>query len=191
VREGKKIQLVDLVIRAGDVVTTRARALRVRDQDISALPGMPRSTSDENPAARLPPPEEFLAVDDTPGCADFLRFGAELRRSPERYDGQWACWVRLRVPVVAGEPVRATSRAAVPLDMVNLIGIEVEDALHAGAINPDVTGHVFRPPVGEWVALTGNTFYGLGVGHGMSMGVMTDEVGVFGVTSTSQIVQPY
>jgi hypothetical protein len=189
IREGKKIQVVDFVVRTGEVVNTRARALRIRDRDIRDLEGMPQSTTDENPSARLPRPEELRAVDQIPGCADFLKFGAELRRSFEPIDGAWACWVRLRVPVVAGEPVRATSRAAIPLDMVNLIGVEALPK--AGAINPDVTGHVFRPPVGEWVALTGHTYYGQAVGHGMSMGVMSDEDGVFGVTSTSQIVEPY
>src|SRR3954451_12774826 len=34
IREGKKIQVVDLTVAAGDVVTTRARALRVRDCDV-------------------------------------------------------------------------------------------------------------------------------------------------------------
>jgi acyl dehydratase len=45
IREGKKIQLVDLTLSAGDVVTTRACALRIRDRDVGPLAGMPRSTS--------------------------------------------------------------------------------------------------------------------------------------------------
>jgi len=49
----KKIQLLDLVISARDTVTTRARALRIRDRDVT---GLPVSTSGSNPAVSLPPP---------------------------------------------------------------------------------------------------------------------------------------
>ena len=56
--------------------------------------------------------------------------------------------------------------------------------------NPDVTGHLTRAPVSEWIALTGHTYYSHGVAHGVSMAVMSDEAGVFGVTSTSQILEP-
>src|SRR5947209_19167344 len=39
IREGKKIQVVDLTVTAAEVVTTRARALRIRDLDVSTLAG--------------------------------------------------------------------------------------------------------------------------------------------------------
>ena len=188
-REGKKIQLVDLDIVAGDTVTTRARALRIRDQDVTGLPGLPVSTTEENPAAELPPPDALDAVEPRPGMAEFLRSGAELRRTTEAIDGVHLVWFRLRVPVVAGGAVRATSRAALPLDIVNLMGVDL-DPTRATSINPDVTGHLCRAPVGEWVALTGHTYYSHAVAHGVSMATMSDQDGVFGVTSTSQILQP-
>lgn len=188
-REGKKIQVVDLTVAAGEVVTTRARALRIRDLDVRDLEGMPASTTDHNPVHSIPPPEGLTAVDDREGVADFLRYGAELRRTFEPIDGIHAAWCRLRVPVVAGEPVRATSLAALPLDLVNLMGVAL-DPTRASSINPDVTGHLSRAPVGEWVALVGGTHYAHAVGHGVSIATMSDEAGTFGVTSTSQILQP-
>ena len=188
-REGKKIQVVDLSVVAGDTVTTRARALRIRDQDVQDRPGLPASTSADNPSATLPPPAALAGVEHHDGVADFLRYGAELRRSVEPIGGVHAAWVRLRVPVVAGEDVRATSRAALPLDLVNLLGVHVHPTV-ATSINPDVSGHLSRAPIGEWVALTGHTYYDHGVAHGVSMAAMSDGVGVFGVTSTSQILQP-
>ena len=188
-REGKKIQLVDLGISAGDTVTTRARALRIRDRDVTGLSGLPVSTNGANPAAGLPPPESLAAVDLRPGVAEFLRTGAEMRRTTEPINGVHAVWCRLRVPVVAGEPVRPTSRAALPLDIANLIGVTF-DPSRATSINPDVSGHLCRTPVGEWVALTGHTYYAHDVAHGMSMAVMSDAEGVFGLTSTSQVLDP-
>lgn len=190
VREGKKIQVVDLAVRTAEVVTTRARALRIRDRDVTALAGLPASTSAVNPSAALPPPEQLAGVDHDEGVADFLRFGAEMRRTVEPVDGIHAVWCRLRVPVVAGEAVRAASRAALPLDIVNLLGVTGLDTGVATSINPDVTGHLCRGPVGEWVALTGHTYYSYGTAHGVSMAVLSDADGVFGVTSTSQILDP-
>lgn len=192
IREGKKIQVVDLVVTTDEVELVRARALRLRDADLTGLEGMPAPTSHLNPSATLPPPHEMEGVDHHPGVADFLRLGAELRRSVEPIDGQHAAWVRLRVPVVADEPVRTTSRTALPMDCVNLIGLagRGDPPMRASAINADVTAHVVRAPVGEWVALTGHTYFAHDVGHGLSQAVMSDGEGVLGVTSTSQLVQP-
>jgi hypothetical protein len=187
IREGKKIQVVDLSLIAGDVVTTRARALRLRDRDLTGLAGLPSSTTASNPVASLPAPGELAGVEHREGVAEFLRSGAELRRTEAPIDGVHAVWCRLRVPVVAGEPVRPTSRAAFPLDLVNMIGVDI-DPSSASSINPDVTGHLSRAPIGDWVALTGNTRYDHAVGHGVSMAVMSDAAGTFGITSTSQIL---
>ena len=189
IREGKKIQIVDLTLTAGDTVTTRARALRIRDLDISALDDMPESTSAVNPSSHLPPPEELPSVEHLPGVADFLRHGAEMRRTTEPIDGVHAVWCRLRVPVVEAEPVRASSLAALPLDIVNLLGA-MFDPTRVTCINPDVSGHLSRGPVGEWVALTGHTYFSHAVAHGVSMAVMSDEAGPFGTASVSQILQP-
>ncbi|MBV9042629.1 MAG: thioesterase family protein [Acidimicrobiia bacterium] len=187
VREGKKIQVVDLLIRAGDEATTRARALRIRDRDVAGIDGLPISTSALNPSASVPPPEELSGVDQIPSAPAFLKRACELRRTLEPVDGVHVVWTRLRLPVVAGEPLRAASRAAVPLDLVNMMGVRL-DKRRVTSINPDVTGHLCRAPVGEWVALTGHTYYSHDVAHGVSMAVMSDEAGVFGVTSTSQIL---
>jgi hypothetical protein len=189
VREGKKIQVVDLTVVADDIETTHARALRIRDLDLTPYDGVPVSTSTANPAALLPPPERFESVEHREGVAEFLQTGAELRRTVGPIDGMHAVWCRLRVPVVAGEPTRASSRAAVMLDLVNLLGVDL-DRSQATSINPDVSGHMSRGPVGEWVALSGNTYYSPTTGHGVSTALMSDEAGVFGTTSTSQIVQP-
>lgn len=186
-REGKKIQVVDLAITAGDEMTTRARALRIRDRDVAGVDGLPISTSDVNPSTTVPPPQELSGVEQIPSVPAFLKHACELRRTLEPVDGVHVVWTRLRIPVVAGEPVRAASRAAAPLDLVNMMGVRL-DKRRVTSINPDVSGHLCRTPVGEWVALTGHTYYSHDVAHGVSAAVMSDEVGVFGVTSTSQIL---
>lgn len=190
IREGKKVQVVDLDVSCDDVAYARARALRVRDEDLRPhdAPGIPRSTTRADPATLLPPPDELPSVADLPGVAEFLRTGVEFRRSVGREHGVSGIWLRLLVPVVEGEPVRTTSRAAIPMDLVNLIGLDFDPSRFT-AINPDVSAHVNRPVEGEWVGLVGNTYVANTVGHGFSMATMSDRTGVFGVTSTSQIVQ--
>jgi hypothetical protein len=127
-------------------------------------------------------------ADDHDG-SEFPAVSAELRRTRQSVDGVHGAWVRLRVPVVAGEEIRQTSRVTIPMDCVNLIGASI-DRSNASAINADVSAHVSRPPVGEWVGLTGNTWFAHSVGHGVSAATMSDAGGVFGVTSTSQILEP-
>jgi hypothetical protein len=188
-REGKKIQVTDLVVTTSGTVHAMARALRVRDADLTAVPGMPSSTTDEKPAALLPPPDDLLRTDQVPGVANFFKLGADLRLAAEPVGGRHGLWIRLRVPVVAGEAIRPTSRATLPLDCVNLLGVRDLDPSRVTAINPDVTAHIARGPVDEWVALTGNTWYAHGVGHGVSAALLSDSRGVFGVASTSQLVQ--
>lgn len=190
VRQGKKIQVVELTVSTDDVDCTRARALRIRNADLGAIGiPLPSSTTDGDPAAALPPPEALAGVEDRAGVADFLLFGAELRRTTEPIDGLHGQWIRMRIPVVAGEPIRATSRATLPMDCVNLIGVDALDRSSVSVINADVSAHVFRMPRGEWVAMTGHTHFDHEVGHGMSRATMSDRDGVFGVSSTSQIVQ--
>lgn len=187
-RQGRLIQVVDAVLRSADTEYVRSRALRIRDEDQTTGAHLRPTTDDASVLAQLPAPEDLASVDDRPGMAGFLVTGAEFRRSAGEHDGPHCAWVRLRVPVVDGEPIRATSRVAMPMDCVNLIGVAglPQDIT---AINPDVSAHVMRAPVGEWVALVGDTRFSPPVGHGFSSATMADRAGVFGITSTSQVVQ--
>lgn len=188
VREGKLIQVVDSVVRSSDTVLVRSRALRIREADLSDGAAPPSTADDSDLVGRLPSPEELPDVADQRGVAGFLVSGAELRRTAGESAGPHCAWVRLRVPVVAGEAIRATSRVTMPMDCVNLIGVAgLPDGITA--INPDVSAHVVRPPAGEWVALVGDTRFAHRIGHGFSAAHMVDREGVFGVTSTSQVVQ--
>jgi len=187
-REGKIIQVVESTVRLGDTVLVRARALRIREAELP--PGTePVSTADDHALlASLPSAAELPDIAGHPGVAAFLVHGAELRRSFEPTEGPSCAWVRLRVPVVAGEPVRRTSRATVVMDCINLLGVS---GLPEGttAINPDVSAHIMRAPVGEWVAMVGDTRFAGEVGHGFSSAILADRDGVFGAASTSQVLQ--
>jgi len=188
IREGKKIQVVELQLMVGDVTHVRATALRVRDADVRGARGLPDPTPEREPIDRIVAPEqsgEMGRGKDSPG---FLQ-GIEMRRAPAIEGPGMGYWVRLAKPVVAGEPIRATSRLTLGFDFASLIGVDLTD-ISVSLINPDVTAHVLRPPTGEWVSITGQTRFRYDAGRGVSVATISDFDGPFAFASASQIIQP-
>lgn len=184
-REGKKIQVVQLEVLVGDVAHVRATALRLREDDLSdseeLLGEVPPGDA---VAATMPPPEDCPRLGQNPGSPGFLQ-GIEMRRAA----GQ-GVWIRLALPVVAGEPIRTTSCMTVGFDFAQLINADVERAMAVlTMINPDVTAHVLRPPRDAWIAVTGETRFAASIGRGVSSARLSDSAGLFAVASTSQLVQ--
>lgn len=187
-REGKKIQVVQLQVLVDDVEYARATALRLRDADVSAS-RVPASTTDARPADALVRPDQATRVrNDTGRLAGFLQ-AVDMRWARTEGGSLAGTWVRLLVPVVAGEPDRPTARLAFGFDFSNLIGVDGMSAT-VTMINPDVTAHVLRPPISEWIAITGDTRFNPAMGRGMSSATLSDDDGVFAVVSMSQLLQP-
>lgn len=188
-REGKKIQLVELHLLVEGTEHVRATALRLREADLGGQPGLPSSTTDHRPAAPLGPPEATPSLRDlNPSPPDFLR-GVDMRRATSADGTASGTWVRLEAEVVAGEGVEPTARLTFAFDFANLIGV-MPDMAALTMINPDVTAHVLRAPVGEWVAVTGDTRFQAATGRGVSTATLSDVEGPFAFASTSQLLQP-
>lgn len=188
-REGKKIQLVQLVLLVDDVEHVRATALRLRHADVSDG-GVPDSTTDARPADALDPPERSVSLrSDMAEAPGFLR-AIDMRRAGTSDGTGRGVWVRLDVPVVAGEPTNPTALVTVGIDYVNLIGIELQNTAGLTMINPDVSAQLLRAPVGEWVAVTGDTRLDPILGRGISYALLSDTDGVFGTAMASQLLQP-
>ncbi len=187
-REGKKIQVVQLQLLVDDVEHVRATALRLRDADLRGQ-DVPESTTHARPADALVPPDESISLREiSVGMPGFLR-AVDMRRARTEDGSSVGCWLRLTAAVVAGEPVSDTARLTFTFDYANLIGMDG----HPGSvtmINPDVTAHVLRPPSGEWIAITGDTRFEPARGTGVSTAVLSDGDGPFAFASTSQLVQP-
>lgn len=186
-REGKKIQLVEVRLVVDDVLHVRATALRLRDADLTDA-AVPASTTTDRPADALVGPEGSVAFGSEPGAPGFLQ-AVDMRRAP-RLDGTgYGAWVRLMVPVVAGEVDGPTAHVVLGFDFANLVGLgDHPDGVTM--INPDVTGHVLRVPEGEWIAITGDTRFAPSLGRGLSTAILSDDRGPFAVVSVSQLVQP-
>jgi len=190
VREGKKLQVVQLRIVVDDVEHAWATALRLRVDDLADRSGVPGSSATTPTADELLVPRAELASmregnRDLPG---FLQ-AIDLWRAPRRDGTGSGFWARLDTPVVAGEHTRPSAFLTYAFDLANVMGI---DNPMAGVtmINPDVTAHVLRPPVDEWVAVTGDTFVEPAMGRSMTVATYSDSRGMYAQGSLSQLVQP-
>jgi hypothetical protein len=186
VREGKKIQVVQLQVLVDDIEHVRVTALRLRDDVVGE--GALVSTSQARPGDALVPPEESRNLRElAPNAPGFLR-AVDMRRA-KTVDGEAiGAWIRLEVAVVAGSPISPSARLAALFDYANLIGMDDHPAA-VSMINPDVTAHVVRAPISDWIAITGETRFNPALGRGVSSAAFSDTDGVFAVASTSQLVQ--
>jgi hypothetical protein len=188
VREGRKIQLVDLHLLDDDVLLARASALRLRDADLSGRDDLPTGAPTDTPLPLAPPEEAVSLRTSSHGVGGFLE-GVDMRYAPMTDGAGRGVWVRLEVPVVAGEPVRPTSRMALAFDYANNVNVTMDPG-SATTINPDVNAHVLRPATGEWIAITGRTQFTPALGRGVSAASLSDLDGVFAHATVCQLVQP-
>jgi hypothetical protein len=151
VREGKRIHIVDAVIKADGVEVSRASGLLLRTSESSA----PR-TATALPPPRPGPADSGWPVERRPGGPprrEGFHTAAEIRRLPRDETGYAVAWIR--VPeLVEGEAMTPLVRLAATCDFVNAVGsMGAGPDGGVGFINTDSTVYVHRPPVGEWLCL--------------------------------------
>lgn len=155
-RPGRKVQLIEVSLSAGPTEVARATALRIRILDLPVPPERdapaPPSGSESGRPARLwgAPQADYPA---------FHNLGVDHRIVAGGFDrpGPTTDWIRLRVPVVAGEPVSALERVAAAADFGNGISWVVPRLEGWQFINPDLTIVLHRHPMDEWVCLEAET----------------------------------
>lgn len=191
-REGRSVELVEASLSPdGGAQIMRARALRIR-----TAPGtVPAAGPTTDPGAAAEPavpgpaqarPEPFFPVPWDTGyhTAMETRFaaGSFLDRGPA------TCWLRMRVPLVAGEKTAPLDRVLVAADSGNGVSNVLDFSEHL-FVNPDLTVHLHRHPAGEWVCLDARTTvdpYGVG----MAEASLHDEQGPIGRSVQSLFVAP-
>ena len=178
VREGKRIQAIDVALLSGTDLVARASALRMREgDDVSEGAALA--------APALPAPDDATPAEWASPYVPGFRRAVDLRVAVTA-DGRPAMWVHLGVPVVAGTTTSPVAALAVAADFTSLSG-SGEAGRAYSAINGDVNLHVLRAPVGGWVALLGSTGFSA-TGTGMSTATLADVDGVVGAASCVQVV---
>lgn len=177
-RPGRKVQLVQAsLLAADDTEVVRATALRIRTADLV-------TPADARPGDPVPAGPEHGAVTHFPAARhdgpSFAAVACDIRFVDGGFDrpGPATGWIRLTVPVVAGEATTPLMRVAAAADFGNGLSwvLPRERWLF---INPDLTVHLVRPPVGEWVGLRSVTLAG-DDGIGMAESALYDGAGRLG-----------
>jgi Thioesterase-like superfamily len=189
VREGKRIQVVEAALLHGEVEVARAVALRLRLGDLRRVGDgdLPAGCPAPLPPATAAEPGRHVYRDrSVPGIGRAVEFRLPSD-APRAFDRP--TWVRLLVPVIAGEPGPAASgiaRLALAADFASGFGHPVADIPLTG-INADISLHVVRPPRDEWLCLAGTGWTSrAGIGHAQA--TLSDRAGVAATATLSRLV---
>ncbi|GAA4673019.1 thioesterase family protein [Phytohabitans rumicis] len=178
VREGRRAMVVEAAIEP----YMRCTALLIRTA-ANAAPAI---------GASAPPPladaeaKPFFPVPYQVGyhTAMEVRFAAGSFVEP----GPATAWMRMRVPLVDGEQPSPLTRVLVAADSGNGVS-NVLDFQQYLFVNPDLTVHLLRYPIGEWVCLRAATSID-GAGIGIADTALYDESGRIGRSVQSLFVAP-
>ncbi|HEX3692532.1 MAG TPA: thioesterase family protein [Solirubrobacteraceae bacterium] len=205
-RPGRRVQGLAAELRANEQVVCRASALRILpapeelpDDPVGALL---RSAEPEPIAPPQSGEDVRFALDGVSGesfaaSAMQMRFlsGRPLvgelpgengsRHTPS---GAATVWMRLRHPLLVGEPLTPLARVAASADFGNGVAAAVPFDRYL-FINADLTIELDRAPQGEWIALDARTLLHPG-GIGWAESILHDERGAFGRARQALVVQP-
>lgn len=181
-RQGRKIQLVQVRLTAGGVEVSRGTVLKVRAADLE-LPGVLLPALDE------PTPEACASEPMVSGTPNNFGGNFEMRRVRGGFGqlGPAANWFHQHRPTILGQAISPAMRAASVADFSNGISsvLPFEDWTF---INGDLTVSFARPPRGEWI-LSNAVSWLSPDGAGLAMTRLADVHGYFGVAQQSLVIE--
>jgi hypothetical protein len=163
----------------------RFTALAQRESDI-VLP----ESLDGHPLPQAPRPPADSAPDRMPfgrqlaGYADLVE---NRIASGHFFRGRCASWFRLRHPLVEGEDTSGYQRVAVAADSGNGISAVLDFARYS-FVNADLSIHLLRRPLGEWICVDARTLLAPN-GCGLAESQLFDEQGLIGRATQSLAVR--
>jgi acyl-coenzyme A thioesterase PaaI-like protein len=177
-RPGKKVQLVEASLLTGETEVARCTGLRMRRADLPVP---------DRIAVTAPPKGPAAGAEKSPGWETMVNYTAFHRDGVEHRfvaggfsePGPASDWIRLRVPLIAGEETSPLCRVAAAADFGNGISAVLERGDGYSFVNPDLTIYLHRYPAGEWVCLEARTEVS-GQGIGMAESRLYDEHGAIG-----------
>jgi len=180
-RPGRSVELLEATATAGGREVARAAAWRVRRS------GSPRVA----PRLAQPPGLPGESPSWPPGgWVDGYLSAIEWRaaRGSLGAPGPATVWGRMRYPLVPGEQPTPLERVLTVADSGNGVSWEL-DMSRWHFINPELTVHLHREAVGEWICLDAQTAISPG-GAGLATSVLSDLDGPVGVGAQSLLVAP-
>jgi len=208
-RPGRRVQALAAEIEAGGEVVCRASALRI----LPAPGELPEPVGERLRAAArvggtgsIAPPDDgdavVFALDDS-DRRSFAASAMEMRflaghplvgelpehdtQSRHQPTGAATVWMRLRHPLLPGEPPSPLARVAASADFGNGVAAAVPFDRYL-FINADLSIALDRRPAGEWIALDARTLLHPD-GIGWAESVLHDERGPVGRARQALVVQ--
>jgi hypothetical protein len=183
-RAGRNVSTIgaELTADSGPVVM-RVTALLIRAAD-GAAPAVPGEGAPGGPDTATESP--FFPVPYEVGyhTAMEYRFTAGSFLAP----GPATCWMRMRVPLVEGEEPSPLARVLCVADSGNGVSSVLDWHEHV-FINPELTVHLRRYPVGDWICLDARTSIDRD-GIGLTESTLYDPDGAIGRAAQSLFVAP-
>jgi hypothetical protein len=180
-RPGRSVELVSATLSAGGRDVARASAWRVRRTEGASVPTRLTAPAPLSQGSTQPEPEGWVE-----GYLQAMEWRWVAGRFAE--PGPATVWGRMRHPLVEGEEPTPLQRALVVADSGNGISAEL-DPRRWWFINPELSLHLHREPVGEWVCLDAQTHVSDG-GVGLATSVLSDQQGPVGVGAQTLLVGP-
>lgn len=184
-RAGRRLALAEATLETEDgAVVLRAGATLLRRGEV-ALPDAAFAPDDRT--LRAPEESERAQWHGGDETAGFHLTAIELRFA----EGDWgrgpaAGWFRLAMPLVDGEEPTPVQRAVAFADFGNGLSRALDFRTHL-FVNTDLTIHLHREAVGEWIALDARTDLSP-TGVGQATSVLRDRTGRIGVGAQSLYV---
>ncbi len=172
-------------LMAGAKEIGRFTALAQREQGFElpdSLPGHPLPALFPSPDDSPDEPMPFAGTQI--GYADLVETRSARGKA---FAGPCAIWFRLRHPLLDGEAASPYQRVAVAADSGNGISA-VLDYRQFLFVNSDLTIHLLRRPVGEWIGLDARTHLSAS-GIGLAESALYDAQGLIGRSMQSLSVR--
>ena len=187
VRPGRRLQLVEAELEAGDTVVLRARAVRLRCGTLD----LPRGATVQAGLPCEPPDALEPAAIGSGASGEGEGFGPTATEIRFASGTSWSsgpalAWFRLVRPLVEGEEPSPLARVAAAADFGNGVShvLPWDEWLF---VNTDLTVHLHRQPAGEWILLDARTHVEA-TGAGLAESRLFDEHGPIGVSAQSLFV---
>jgi hypothetical protein len=183
VRPGRRVELIEASLWAGDRLAVKASAWLIR-----ATPGSTREHWREEKVPAIPAASSERFFD---GVSPDWGYGRAIdwRFISGGYEpGPATVWARLRVPLVAGEQASPVQRLLTLADSTNGLSGSLPMSTWY-FIPPTVTVTIERPPTSEWMLLDARSTIGPD-GIGLAQGDMADEHGTFAKVAQPLMVAP-
>ncbi len=182
---GRRVATTQAELIEGERLVARARGLFLSERELEPAPPPPEAIP------RLVPSPDESAPLVLPFFVEPVGYhtAMELRLAHGRFgSGTIACWMRMRVALVAGEPDRPEARALVCADSGNGVSMYLDPARWT-FVNADLIVSLSRLPRGEWIGLEARTLVEE-AGVGLADTALHDAAGQIGRGTQSLVIEP-